>query len=260
MEMEMTNIERALMTNDLSALSVEERGEYYKSVCESLGLNPLTQPFGYIELAADGGGKKLTLYCKRDAADQLRRIHGVSIKIKNREVFNDLLLVTAEATDKTGRVDEAIAAISLKKHEVAWDNGLKKMKRTGQIVSLEGEALANAYMKAETKAKRRVTLSICGLGWLDETEVPYVAEQADSTIAENLMPQKAAVVKPKKVEVLPADEVGPFYYDLSKLPEDKKSAAFEYLESAGATICDDNGFWKSDKPLKKLVSCNVKIA
>jgi hypothetical protein len=26
-------------------------------------------------------------------------------------------------------------------------------------------------MKAETKAKRRVTLSICGLGFLDETEV-----------------------------------------------------------------------------------------
>ncbi len=29
-------------------------------------------------------------------------------------------------------------------------------------------------MKAETKAKRRVTLSICGLGMLDESEVPSV--------------------------------------------------------------------------------------
>ena len=26
-------------------------------------------------------------------------------------------------------------------------------------------------MKAETKAKRRVTLSLCGLGWTDESEV-----------------------------------------------------------------------------------------
>jgi hypothetical protein len=33
-------------------------------------------------------------------------------------------------------------------------------------------------MKAETKAKRRVTLAICGLGMLDETEVPGVVEQA----------------------------------------------------------------------------------
>ena len=33
-------------------------------------------------------------------------------------------------------------------------------------------------MKAETKAKRRVTLSICGLGVLDETEVENVPHQA----------------------------------------------------------------------------------
>lgn len=31
--------------------------------------------------------------------------------------------------------------------------------------------MANALMKAETKAKRRVTLSICGLGLLDESEI-----------------------------------------------------------------------------------------
>ncbi len=34
---------------------------------------------------------------------------------------------------------------------------------------------ANAMMKAETKAKRRVTLSICGLGMLDETEIETIA-------------------------------------------------------------------------------------
>jgi hypothetical protein len=42
------------------------------------------------------------------------------------------------------------------------------------LAGLRGEALANARMKAETKAKRRVTLSLCGLGWLDETEVEDV--------------------------------------------------------------------------------------
>ena len=29
-------------------------------------------------------------------------------------------------------------------------------------------------MKAETKAKRRVTLSISGMGWMDETEVENI--------------------------------------------------------------------------------------
>src|SRR6202020_1247291 len=33
-----------------------------------------------------------------------------------------------------------------------------------------------AVMKAETKSKRRVTLSICGLGILDETEIETIPE------------------------------------------------------------------------------------
>jgi hypothetical protein len=33
-------------------------------------------------------------------------------------------------------------------------------------------------MKAVTKAKRRVTLSICGLGWLDESEIETISRSA----------------------------------------------------------------------------------
>jgi hypothetical protein len=40
--------------------------------------------------------------------------------------------------------------------------------------TLKGEARANTILKAVTKAKRRVTLSISGLGFLDETEVADV--------------------------------------------------------------------------------------
>ena len=36
--------------------------------------------------------------------------------------------------------------------------------------------MANAQMKAVTKAKRRLTLSMCGLGWLDETEVQTIPD------------------------------------------------------------------------------------
>src|SRR5260370_32382559 len=63
----------------------------------------------------------------------------------------DVYIVRARATMPDGRTDESLGAVSL--------------------AGLEGEALANALMKAETKAKRRVALSICGLGMLDETEV-----------------------------------------------------------------------------------------
>ena len=42
------------------------------------------------------------------------------------------------------------------------------------IANLRGEALANALMKCETKAKRRATLDLLGLGMLDETETDSI--------------------------------------------------------------------------------------
>ena len=135
-----------LIQGDLSTLSEDQRSAYYMRVCESLGLNPHTQPFEYIPL-----GGKLKLYATRACSDQLRKLHGVSIQILSRELVEDIYTVTARAEDMTGRNDESCGVVSLK--------------------GLQGEARSNKIMCAETKAKRRVTLSICGLGWLDESEV-----------------------------------------------------------------------------------------
>lgn len=165
--MQMTNghangaiIERLVALGDLGGLQPMERAAYYTKVCESLGLNPLTQPFAYITLNG-----KLTLYAKKDTSDQLRKIYAISIVIVKRERADDLCVVTARATTPDGRTDESIGAVNL--------------------AGLKGENLANALMKAETKAKRRVTLSICGLGWLDETEVQDVrgAKQMEVTVS-----------------------------------------------------------------------------
>ena len=139
-------IEDVLIRGDLSKLTEAQRTEYYMRVCHSLGLNPLTKPFDYLTLSG-----KLVLYAKRDAADQLRKINGISITIVSQEQADGLLTVHARATDKTGRTDE--------------DFGVVAFKGGGN------EFAANAVMKAVTKAKRRVTLSISGLGLLDETEV-----------------------------------------------------------------------------------------
>lgn len=153
-------MEKALLTGDLSKMTSTERLQYYSRVCESLGLNPLTRPFDYITLNG-----KLTLYAKKDTTEQLRKINGISIKITDRQMLNGIYVVTAMATDKTGRTDEAIGAVS--------------------IGNLKGDALANALMKAETKAKRRVTLSIAGLGWLDETEVDTIPDAKLVNVTEN---------------------------------------------------------------------------
>ena len=159
------SLEKVLVQGDLNALSSEQRVLYYKTVCDSLGLNYLTRPFDYIVL-----NDKLTLYAKRDATDQLRKLHSVSIEITKTELLNGVYIVTARATDKTGRVDTSTGAVSLTGKR--WN----KTKNQYDEWSLKGDELANAYMKAETKAKRRVTMSICGLGFLDETEIETIVK------------------------------------------------------------------------------------
>lgn len=145
-------MERVIITGDLSELTPAERVAYYMRTCESIGLNPLTKPFDYIKLSG-----KLTLYARKDATEQLRKNHKISITGLDKEMVGDgVYVVTAHARDGEGREDIDTGVVSVK--------------------GISGEALANAYMKAITKAKRRVTLSICGLGFLDESELETIPD------------------------------------------------------------------------------------
>ena len=143
-------IEAVLVKGDVSALSTEQRLGLINNLCEMIGINPLTRPFDFMQTR----DRKEILYANKGCAEQLRSVHKISVKIVDRQKFDDVFVVTAEASNPEGRVDSSTGAVSL--------------------VGLKGEALANAMMKAETKAKRRVTLSICGLNMLDETEVETI--------------------------------------------------------------------------------------
>jgi hypothetical protein len=139
-------MEAVIARGDLAKLTPQERGKLYGRVCASVGLNPYTRPFEYILL-----NNKLTLYARKDCTDQLRAIHGISITDLSESEREGVFIVTAKVSNATGRTDVSKGAVS--------------------IAGLKGELLANAMMKAETKAKRRATLSICGLGFSDESEV-----------------------------------------------------------------------------------------
>lgn len=171
-------LEGVVVEGDLSKLSPAQRLEYYKQVCNGLGLNPLTQPFEYIKLQG-----KLTLYATRRAADQLRRLYGVSIDSMDIKTDNDMAIVTVVGHDERGRSDTEVGVVSL--------------------ANLAGDARANAVLKAVTKAKRRLTLSICGLGLLDETEVETIQDAKPVTVTvtgeiEEPKPEPVSREKPVK--------------------------------------------------------------
>lgn len=152
-------MESVLLGGDMVKLTSAQRVSYYQKVCTSLGLNPLTKPFGYISLNG-----KLVLYALKDAAEQLRASRHVSITNLDKQFTDDLYIVTASAITPDGRTDASTGVVDLK--------------------GLAGEKRANALMKAETKAKRRVTLSICGMGFLDESEITSIPDARPVVVAD----------------------------------------------------------------------------
>lgn len=203
-------IENALIKGDLAGLTSEQRLSYYKSVCESVGLNALTKPFEYIQLNG-----KLTLYATRSCTDQLRAVHKVSIKITAREKFDDIYIVTAQATNSEGRFDESTGAVNV--------NGLK------------GESLANAYLKSETKAKRRVTLSLCGLGLLDETEVETISDAKPFVEVKPTQERPVnvtAAIEGQKTEAKQSEDLGEFVCNIGKKYKGLKLSEMKDFEIA----------------------------
>ena len=142
-------VEDILLTGDLSKLSPQQRVIFYQKTCERVGLDPLAQPFDYLRLNGS-----LVLYANKRCAEQLRRKHNISIDKPTTEMIGDIYQATVGVTLPDGRTDADIGTVDVK--------------------GASGDRLANAMMKAVTKAKRRATLSVMGLGMLDESELETV--------------------------------------------------------------------------------------
>jgi hypothetical protein len=142
-------VEKVIIDGDLSKLSSDQRLKFYVSRCEAAGLDPRCRPFQYLSLSG-----KLVLYATKEAAEQLNGLHGISHTVSGQsyDEKTGLIEVWVQASTKGGRTTVDLGVV----HAA----GLKALD------------LANAKMKAVTKAKRRATLSLCGLGdVLDESEL-----------------------------------------------------------------------------------------
>lgn len=158
---------------DISGLQPGQKAAYYSQLCQRVGLDPATAPFQPLKL----NGKEI-LYATKGAAEQLRNLHKISITIVAREKLDDVYYVTARATMQDGRTDESRGAVT--------------------IAGLKGDNLANAVMKAETKAKRRVTLSIVGLGMLDESELETIQPDRFAALRPEEPAAKVVSIEPKR--------------------------------------------------------------
>lgn len=231
-------LEQVVIGGDLSAMSAADRVNYYRTVCESLGLNPFTRPFDYLKLNG-----KLTLYAKKDATEQLRTLKGISIDDLNISETGDNYTVIVKGHDVSGRSDIEIGVVS---------------KR-----DMQGNT-ANAQMKAVTKAKRRLTLSLAGLGWLDESEIDSIPDAKpvqvtdDGVIIDEPKLEAKKYFKPAEPQATYSKPYFPgedeFLTAFVGLPEDFPID----LETALATK-DRNGVPYVDKSIEELFYTKDKL-
>jgi hypothetical protein len=136
-------INALVLKGDTSKLTVEQKLQYYNAVCDSVGLNPATRPFQFLTFQ----GKEL-LYPDKTCAEQLRSLKGISLSGPKFTFPDGLIMVEITATDRAGRTDTDFGIVDFGGRDKSLSRG-------------------DAMLKAVTKAKRRVTFSICGLGFLN---------------------------------------------------------------------------------------------
>ncbi len=170
-----------ILQGDLSKLSANDKVRYYNGYCERMGLDPFTKPFDILRL----NGKEV-LYCTRSGTQQLNKLHKVSHLITSRDTNAEagVYIVTSKASLPDGRCTESIGAVN--------------------IAGLKGEAYANAIMKAETKAKRRATLDLLGLGVLDESEAESIPNATTGTTINTII-ESLPQMEVEAVEVIEED-------------------------------------------------------
>lgn len=179
-------IQLAVVNGDLGSLNPEQRVEYYKQVCDSLQLNYLTHPLDFYT----GENNRVYLEINKEGAAQLRKIHSISIIGLTRDIVEGICVFTATGSiGNNGRVDSATGAVALQ--------------------SLPADQKANAIMAAETKAKRRLTVSLAGSGLLGSDERETIPGALPGVIEKPAPQPVPTAIAPPAVEAGPAVEEKP---------------------------------------------------
>ena len=211
--------EALIINGDLSKLHPSDKVVYYKGYCERIGLDPFTKPFDLLRLQ----GREI-LYLNRSGSAQLSRMHSISHAITSRTLHKDAEIyeVTARATLPDGRYTESLSAVS--------------------VAGLKGDPYCNALMKAETKAKRRSTIDLIGLGILDESEITTIAnsEKVEFSIEE------------AKAEVVPVEEEKPETYleEFDKVYDNVED--LELVIGYAETVAELNRLYNANQALVNL--------
>jgi hypothetical protein len=153
--METAAVKEYFRSGNVAAMTDDERDYVRVKLCQKYDLDPILRPF---DLISFNGGMKF--YMTASATNQLANAKSLTREVLLLEVNAEQMLArcTVKVSDTNGRAETANAFIAVSKFLAPT-----KENPVPRKVLMDGEDLANALLKLETKAKRRATMSFFGV-------------------------------------------------------------------------------------------------
>jgi hypothetical protein len=145
---------------DLSALTEQQKQDYVVALCEHLEIPP---ELNLVRLIWDDDGstsRKQVAYVLKGGTDIIRANRKITTKSLTNVVLGGAVVFTCTGEDGNGRQEIAVGSKS--------------------IDGLQGKALDDSIMTAQTRSTRRMTLQFVGGGALDESEVNQATTNLNS--------------------------------------------------------------------------------
>ena len=169
---------------DLSALTEQQKQDYVVALCEHLEIPP---ELNLVRLIWDDDGstsRKQVAYVLKGGTDIIRANRKITTKSLTNVMLGGAVTFTCTGEDVNGRQEIAVGSKS--------------------IDGLQGKALDDSVMTAQTRATRRMTLQFVGGGVLDESEV----NQATTNLNSQSTPLAELSLAPAQPTVKPNDAPG----------------------------------------------------
>lgn len=226
-QMDSNTIMKLVAGGDTASLSPEQKLQYYRARCDAAGIDARTAPFQFIRLQ----GREV-LYATKGATDQLAANHGVKVEILSQATESGVRTVVVRAIAKDGRQTDEIGVVP--------------------VENVRGADLANAYMKAVSKAKRRAILSICGLGMLDESEIETISGVAPAPVQatpEGIKPVANALPHPQSADNIKQPD--------KKITVPQAKRFFAIAKSADKTDADIKAYLQNTLGIERSADMNL---
>lgn len=155
-DQEIEKLNTVMMEGNYNKLSERERTLFMYARCVKDGLDPLKQPFDWIETQG-----KLKPYANKSASEQFAAKYRVSVAVLEKGYDGDsgTYDVWVRASGPDGRFVDNLGSVPV----------------AGKLA----KDLSNAKKAALTQATRRAVLEYCGQGTSDESELAYMNGNGD---------------------------------------------------------------------------------